>query len=461
MESDDSDDEIVIRRHPNQPNQQHNQPQVPNNPDHPDQPPVHVNLVQFDPNIIQDPVVQINLDPIMAQMEHLRWGDFLPKPFEDGQDCIGFLTKLQDYIDIHQVQAAHQVSVFKACLSPKVRAWLDTLPEGERDTYDHCVESFKKRFLGVSTRESAMAQFNAAKLEASETIGQFHKRIKQYAEFFDMDDNEDYIKQKLLDSMPPNVRELLILTGEDLNENDLVARLSKYMLTKNTLGLSTPWNTTQTMATTANPPVNGSQQIDGNLEKLFSTFQSKNQSTQPSTSKSQTTKGCFKCGSETHWANECALHKGLEQIQNKLEDQLKNSLAKMTSDFQQMLKNTSRSRSSSRTSSHSRSTSRESKNSSRSGDKSRSRSTKRDSRSASRSSASKSAERNKSASNVFATYPIPPGMQYPVMAPPMYMPPPWSYPNIVQGPAHNNQIPQNGTQTTSETPVSNPTSKNE
>ena len=260
-----------------------------------------------------------------AWNQNLRLRDFLPDTYLPKHDCCGFILKLEDYFELHQTPEANKVDVFKACLSPNVRLWFDTLPQADRADFEHCRTAFLQKYLNIETRERAMSQFNQAQLQPNETISEFHKPIVHYANVFNMGQDNDYIKEKLLTVVPPSVREMLTLTNQDLNQEELVERLTQYQHLRSSQPVVNPHNFATSM------PTSDQVALLTNMLAQTQISQPTNQHMYATMAKTQASianpRRCFTCGDTTHLAAECDFGKGLMEMQRKLHESI-NELTK-------------------------------------------------------------------------------------------------------------------------------------
>ena len=128
----------------------------------------------------------------------------LPQAFrgQSQENAETWLCYLQRYGAYKQLSAEQTLALFKVLLRDKASDWLDTEPATSKDTLEHLIEAFRKRFEDndVLIYESARKLFTT-KQSAEKSVDEFVIEVVKIAQKIGHNKNDDITRYAMLSGL--------------------------------------------------------------------------------------------------------------------------------------------------------------------------------------------------------------------------------------------------------------------
>jgi hypothetical protein len=146
-------------------------------------------VVEPAPAVVHAPVVHAPVGPVWDDDDMAESG--LNPPLFTGtgqQDAAAWHQNLLDFIDFKSVPAEKRLPLFKIRLTGAASDWLVSLPDDQKDTFDHLTTAFLERYKPKEIEKYRYAkELFGQKQEANETVDLFLTKLRKKAEIAGLD----------------------------------------------------------------------------------------------------------------------------------------------------------------------------------------------------------------------------------------------------------------------------------
>jgi hypothetical protein len=146
-------------------------------------------VVEPAPAVVHAPVVHAPVEPVWDDDDMAESG--LNPPLFTGtgqQDAAAWHQNLLDFIDFKSVAADKRLPLFKIRLTGAASDWLVSLPDDQKDTFDHLTTAFLERYKPKEIEKYRYAkELFSQRQEANETVDLFLTKLRKKAEIAGLD----------------------------------------------------------------------------------------------------------------------------------------------------------------------------------------------------------------------------------------------------------------------------------
>jgi hypothetical protein len=137
-----------------------------------------------------------------------------------GDDVTIWLNSLKDFIQFKTIAADKQLSLFKLRLAGSAQAWITSLPDGQKDTFDHLEAAFKARFQPKELEKFKYAKelFNERQVPG-QSVDEFITQIRKKSTIAGVD--EATLAFIIINALSPNISSYVLENEHDTIENIL------------------------------------------------------------------------------------------------------------------------------------------------------------------------------------------------------------------------------------------------
>jgi hypothetical protein len=183
------------------------------------------------PPIAQQPVInQIN-QPVQEPDEDMADGVSVPLFFGNvGEDATLWLNSLRDFIEYKTIAGDKKLSLFKLRLAGSAQTWMTSLPDDQKDTFEHLAAAFLLRFLPKELEKFRYAKelFNEKQMPG-QSVDDFISQIRKKSGIAGVD--ETTLAFIIINALSPNISSYVLEhdheTIEQILQHACVAELTR------------------------------------------------------------------------------------------------------------------------------------------------------------------------------------------------------------------------------------------
>lgn len=147
-----------------------------------------------------------------------------------GEDATLWLNSLRDFIDFKTIVADKRLSLFKLRLAGSAQAWMTSLPNDQKDTFEHLAAAFLTRFLPKELEKFRYAKelFNERQMPG-QSVDEFITQIRKKSIIAGVD--ETTLAFIIINALSPNISSYVLEheheTIEQILQHARVAELTR------------------------------------------------------------------------------------------------------------------------------------------------------------------------------------------------------------------------------------------
>lgn len=181
-------------------------------------------------------VQQPNSAPALQPPPLVPVNQVLPEPEDDmadgvsvplffgniGDDVTIWLNSLKDFIQFKTIAADKQLSLFKLRLAGSAQAWMTSLPDDQKDTFDHLEAAFQVRFQPKELEKFKYAKdlFNERQVPG-QSVDEFITQIRKKSAIAGVD--ESTLAFIIINALSPNISSYVLE-----NEHDTIEKILQH-----------------------------------------------------------------------------------------------------------------------------------------------------------------------------------------------------------------------------------------
>jgi Retrotransposon gag protein len=139
-----------------------------------------------------------------------------------GDDVTIWLNCLKDFIQFKTIVADKQLSLFKLRLAGPAQAWMTSLPDGQKDTFEHLETAFQTRFQPKELEKFKYAKelFNERQLPG-QSVDEFITQIRKKSTIAGVDNST--LAFIIINALTPNISSYVLE-----NEHDTIEKILQH-----------------------------------------------------------------------------------------------------------------------------------------------------------------------------------------------------------------------------------------